>query len=156
MRKFPLFAAVIVAVALALPVAAESTIVPQVGIGGVRLGMSQAKVRATLGKPISVTRGSNDFGPYATFKYNGYRVHFQGLTAVTQVETTTPKEKTASGLGVGSTKAQVQAKLSGVKCEGPRAGGHCYLGQFLPGKHITDFSFRNGRVWNVTVGIVID
>lgn len=155
MLRFPLVAAVIVA-ALALAASAGTTIVPQVGIGGVNLGMSQAKVRATLGKPIAVTRGSNDFGSYAIFRYNGYRVFFQGLATVTQVETTTPKEKTVSGLGVGSTKAQVQAKLTGEQCEGPRGAGHCYLGQFLPGKHVTDFSFRNGKVWNVTVGIVID
>jgi len=153
-RGFPLIGAVVVALALALP--AGSTIVPQVSIGGVKLGMTQAKVRSVLGKPKSTKRGSNDFGPYAIFYYPGYQVNFQGVTNVTQIDTTTPKERTVSGLGVGSTKAQVQAKLTGEKCEGPRAGGHCYLGKFLPGAHVTDFSFRNGKVWNVTVGIVID
>jgi hypothetical protein len=50
----------------------------------------------------------------------------------------------------------VQAKLTGERCEGPCAGGHCDLRKFVPGAHITDFTFRNGKVWNVTVGIVID
>ena len=154
MRALPLIAAVTAALALALP--AGSTIVPQISIGGVKLGMTQAKVRSILGKPTTTKRGSNDFGSYVTFYYTGYQVNFQGVTNVTQIDTTTAKERTASGLGVGSTKAQVQAKLHGAKCEGPRAGGHCYLGKFLPGAHVTDFSFRNGKVWNVTVGIVID
>ena len=154
MRAFPFLAALIVALALALP--AGSTIIPQVGIGGVKLGMTQAKVRSILGRPTSTKRGSNDYGPYVIFYYTGYTVNFQGVTAVTQIETTTPKERTVSGLGVGSTRAQVQAKLTGERCEGPRAGGHCYLGKFVPGAHITDFSFRNGKVWDVVVGIVID
>src|SRR3954453_17209446 len=105
-RAFPLLAAVIVALALALP--AGSTIVPQLSIGGVKLGMTQAKVKSILGAPKSVKRGSNDFGPYAIFNYAGYQVNFQGVTNVTQIETTTPKERTVSGLGVGSTRAQVQ------------------------------------------------
>ncbi len=146
----------VLVLSLALPAAVGATIVPQKGIGGVTIGMTQKQVRAKLGRPTRVERGSNDFGDYVTFHYPSYQVHFQGVSNVTQIDTTTPKERTASGLGVGSTIAQVKAKLKGEHCEGPRGGGHCYLGKFLPGAHITDFTFRNGRVWNVTVGIVID
>jgi hypothetical protein len=142
--------------ALVVPAVAGSAIVPQKSIGGVRLGMSEAQVMAALGKPTRVKHGSNDFGPYAILYYRGYQVNFQGVTQVTQVLTTSPKERTASGLGAGSTAAQVKAKLSGEHCEGTASAGHCWLGAFLPGKTVTDFSFRNGKVWNVVVGIVID
>ena len=83
-------------------------------------------------------------------------MHFQGNSAVTQVDTSLVKERTPSGVGVGSTRAQVRAGVKGVKCEGPVDAGHCYLGKFVPGAHVTDFFLRNGKVWRVIVGIVID
>ncbi len=146
---------VVLAFALVLATSAGSVIVPQRSIGGVKIGMTQAQVKAVLGTP-RVKRGSNDFGSYVTFLYTGYTVHFQGVTNVTQIDTSSRKERTASGVGVGSTKAQVKVGVAGVKCEGPASAGHCYLGKFVPGAHVTDFFLKNGKVTNVIVGIVID
>ena len=132
--------------------AARATIVPQRSIAGVSLGMTQAKVRAKLGTPVKVNKGRNDFGPYTELVYARVKVSFQGRANVTAVETRSPKERTAGGARVGLTKAQLRARLPALKCE----TGHCFLGAFLPGRRVTDFTLRNGRVTRVTVGFVLD
>jgi hypothetical protein len=144
------------AAALALAGTATAAIVVQKGIGGVTIGMTQAQVRAKLGTPTQTIHRSNDFGPYTQLRFRGYTITFQGNSAVTNIETTLASERTARGIGVGSTKAQVRAMVAGVHCEGPAATGHCSVGRFDPGARVTDFSFRAGRVSSVVVGIVID
>jgi len=143
--------------ALALmPAAAAATIVPQKGIAGVRLGMSQAKVGSVLGAPKSTKHGTNDFGPYTTFRYSKLVITFQGNTAVTSMSTTRRTEKTGTGVGVGSTEAQVRARVKGVTCKTEFGSRHCYLGAFLIGRRVTDFFVKNGRVTRVNIGRVLD
>jgi hypothetical protein len=153
-RALPLVASVAVAGLCAASSAA--TIVPQKGIAGVSIGMTQGKVRSVLGKPASVKRGSNDFGKYTIYKYGGLQVNFQGNATVTAVSTTRTSERTASGVGVGSTEAQVKAKVRGVKCATDSGSRHCYLGKLGAGHRVTDFSIKRGKVTRVDVGLVID
>lgn len=153
-RALPLLAAAALAAVLAASSAA--TIVPQKGIAGVSIGMSQGKVRAVLGKPASVKHGSNDFGKYTVFKYRGLQVTFQGNATLTDVSTARTSERTASGVGVGSTEAQVKAKVKGVKCATDSGFRHCYLGKLTAGHRVTDFSIKRGKVTRVDVGVVID
>ena len=131
---------------------ARAIIVPQRSIAGVALDMTKAQVRAKLGAPPRVRNGRNDFGVWTQFVYPRVEVTFQGGNAVTGLQTTSPKERTAGGAHVGSTKAQLLARVNGLKCE----TGHCFLGSFTAGKRVTDFFLRRGRVTRIVVGFVID
>ena len=101
---------------LATAAAASAAIVPQRGIGGVRLALTRAQVRAVLGAPASAVHGRNEFGSFTVYRYRGLRVTFQGNRTVTAILTTRATERTAAGVGVGSTEGQVRAKVAGVRC----------------------------------------
>ncbi len=149
----------IVALTLAAAtVGATFTVVPQKGLAGVSLGMSKTRVKQILGAPSRAKHGSNDFGAYTQFFYRvrGIQVSFQSADAVSAVSTTSPKERTAAGIGVGSTEAQVKAKVANVRCRTESGFHHCFVGSFLPGRRVTDFTFRAGHVNEVTVAVVID
>lgn len=149
-------AAVLAFATVVLTASAGATIVPQQGIAGVRLQMTKAQVRGKLGTPTKVQRGRNDFGAYTTFVYGRVSVTFQGNRKVTVLVTRSALERTASGVGVGSTEARLKARIRGVRCKTESGFRHCFLGAFLPGRRVTDFAIGNGRVTRVTVGIVID
>jgi hypothetical protein len=153
-RAFPIAAAAVAAVVVAA--SASAAIVPQQGIAGVKIGMTQAKVRSVLGAPKSVKHGSNDFGKYTILKYGGLQALFQGNATLTSVSTTRTSERTASGIGVGSSEGQVKAKIKGVKCVSDSGFRHCYLGRFTAGHRVTDFAIKRGKVTRVDVGLVID
>ena len=145
-----------VAAALSFTAPLPAAIVPQQGIAGVRLGMTQARVRSLLGRESKRVRGSNDFGRYTELRYPGIRVLFQGERSVTSVSTTRTSERTRGGVGVGSREAQLRARLPGLRCRTESGFRHCFLGRFLPGRRVTDFAIRGGRVTRVDVGFVID
>ena len=142
--------------ALLLVPGAATTIVPQQGIAGVRLDMTQAQVRAVLGAPTKVKHGSSDFGPYTRFTYSRVTVMFQGNAKVTSVWTQSPAEKTARGAGVGSTEARVKAAVPAAVCKTQFGSRDCVVGKLVAGHRVTDFAISRGRVTRVTVGYVLD
>lgn len=147
----------LMAALLVTPGSASGAIVVQKGIAGVRLTMTKAQVRANLGTPRRIRNGRNDFGPYSVFVYSRVQVTFQSGNKATAVETRSPLERTATGIGVGSTASAVRRKVRKVKCElvnGNR--GHCFVGSFTPGARVTDFFVSKGRVTRVVVGFVLD
>jgi hypothetical protein len=127
------------------------------GIAGARIGNTRAEVRAALGKPTTIKTGSNDFGAFTEFRYaGGVRVTFQGNTKVTAVSTTGRGDRTARGVGVGSTERTVRRRVPGVKCETTAGSRSCHTGKFLAGHRVTDFAIRHKHVTRVTVGDVLD
>ena len=152
-----LAAALAALAALALPAAAPALIQVDKGIAGARLDNTRAEVRAALGKPARTRSGTNDFGPWLRYEYRGgIHVLFQGRVRVSAVTTTGRGDRTARGVGVGSTEAAVRRRVRGVRCETIVGSRSCHTGRFTAGEIITDFLLRDGKVWRVSVGRVID
>jgi hypothetical protein len=142
---------------LVLAPAAGALIQVDRGIAGARLNNTKKEVRAALGKPRTVVRGSNEFGKFLEYRFRGgIRVFFQGRRQVTDATTTGLGDRTRRGVGVGSTEAAVVAKVPGVTCDTIAGFRSCHTHQFLPGQRVTDFQIVNGKVSRVSVGFVID
>jgi hypothetical protein len=143
-------------VALALPAAAPARIVPQRGIGGANLDMTQAQLRAKLGKPDKVRYPRSPiFGRYVTWFYGATSVDMFRTQErkVFNVSTTSKSEKTPTGVGVGSTATAVKKNVKGVGCDQQ----HCWIGRYEGGEKVTDFTLgKTGRVTRVTIGYVLD
>ena len=142
---------------LGAPAAAEALVQVDRGIGGARLGNSRAEVRAALGAPESSRSGANDFGRFLQWRFRGgITVIFQDRREVTTVSTTGRGDRTPRGVGVGSTEAQVRARVRGIRCETIAGFRSCHTGRFTAGEIITDFQLRGGKVRRVAVGRVLD
>ena len=142
--------------AFALPASAAARIVPQRGIGGANLDMTQTQVRAKLGKPDKARYPTSPiFGRYTTWFYGSTSVDMFRTQdrKVFNVSTTSKTEKTATGVGVGSTAGAVKKGVAGARCDQQ----HCWVGRFEGGRKVTDFQLAaNGRVSRVTIGYVLD
>ena len=153
----PIFAILTVLVPLALPAGASALVQVDKGIAGARLDNTKAQVRAALGRPASVHNGTNDFGPFTTYRYRGgLRVNFQGRTSVTSVSTGGRGDRTARGVGVGSRESTVRRRVRGVRCETVAGIRSCHTHKFRAGEVVTDFLIKRGKVTRVTVGRVLD
>jgi hypothetical protein len=149
--------ALVAAVALAFGASvAHGAIVVQHSIGGVALNMTKAQVRAKLGRPMRVRVGSNDFGTFRQLVYRRVTVTFLSGDRVTSVRTTSPLERTARGVGVGSTKFAVKSRVHNATCRNESGFRHCSVGAFVPGGVVTDFRLSGNRVSAVVIGFVID
>jgi hypothetical protein len=143
---------------LVAPVSAPALVQVDEGIAGARLGNSRAEVRAALGRPAAIRTGTNEFGRYVEYRFAGeVRVFFQGRRRVSAVDTTGRGDRTASGVGVGSSERAVRRGVPGVRCETIEGTRACFTGAFEPGRRVTSFLLgADGRVERVAVGIVID
>jgi len=153
--------AALVLFVLALSASGSAAIVPQHSIAGVKLGLTRAQVEARLGTPIRVqSRKSKSFGfSWRDLVYSRVTVSVflpSNGSKVFGLTTKSKLERTTTGVGVGSTLAQVKAGLSGETCRREYGIDHCWLGNWDAGRAITDFRLVSGRVSKITISYVID
>ena len=145
---------------------AAATIVPGKGMAGIELEDCQDAVIAKLGDPDSTVTKMDFAGSYTLYRYTakGLRITFRpnGNTCNAAVAIFTDKgqERTAEGIGKGSRRKTLRAKLKGEHCRTyrvPHRVRTCYLGSFRPGTIVTDFRIDSkARVSTVSIGLVID
>lgn len=115
------------------------------GIAGVKIGMTEDAVRATLGQPSSV-RGENGA---QVLDYRRRKIEVtlaQG--EVIRVITTSRAQTTSSGVGPGVSQATMQRKLRGERCGTALGARVCWV---LKGDTVLGFSCRGGRVKSAEV-----
>lgn len=123
--------------------------------------MSRSAVIQAKGKPDAEHVIPNEIlGRQRILRYGKTRVGLNGPSKsarVIAVTTVDPRQRTRSGVGVGSTEAAVRNGLRGEHCSGA-AVRHCLIGVLRPGRRVTDFTISGParRVTRVTVAIVID
>jgi len=136
-------------------------LIPQVSIRGVSLGMTPAQVEAVLGRPDARHKGRQPgIGATLTLKFGLVTVRFNGVQpsseAVT-ITTTSRRERTARGVGVGSSEAIVRQRVPGAKCLEEFGYRHCVVGVQKPGQIVTDFSIGGtGRVTRISLARMLD
>jgi hypothetical protein len=139
-------AALIAALALVTP--AHARIAVNRSVAGIGLGMTYKEVRAVLGRPTLTTvgNGSRDLI---------YRKHALVVTLlrsrVVIVSTTSRRERTRAGVGVGSTEGALRRRVPGVRCGDKAAVRFCRVGSIRPGRRSTTFHIDAGRVITITV-----
>jgi len=145
--------------ALAFVGAAQASVVTQKSIRGIALSDSLRKVHDKLGKPDATAYYKSEIlGKVRSDRFGLTTVRYDGTgtsAKVVQVDTRSPKERTAKGIGLGSTRAEALAKVPGLSCEdSPLA---CSIGEFVAGAKVTTFYFNEkGVVREISIGRVID
>ena len=135
---------------------ATQVIRPGQAIGKVRLGMSLAEVRRALGPPETVNRRVRlGFGRrYVEYgwDYGWWSVGLQGAAGdlrVVRIGTSSPRERTRVGIGVGSHVRDVVRRYPGAQCRRNHPRGGQWIVLRHSGGRLTAFAVAVGPL---TVG----
>lgn len=141
---------------------AEAKIIPQKSIAGIELGMVRAEVVDRKGEPDRERIVEHEiFGSQRIMRYGKTKVGFAGKrprSQVVAVSTRSPRQRTNTGVGVGSTEFEVESSIKGIRCRNRFGARACIKGELRPGQRVTEFliSKADEVVTRVTVAIVVD
>ena len=125
----------------AIPAVADATIVINRGMFGVSLGDTMTQIRHTLGRPNEV----DHHGGITTWFYDArsLSVDFSRNKRVHALLTISPSQRTASGVGAGSSETAVMRLVPGVHCSpGSQGDVDCTV---TSGHVLTDFQVTTER-----------
>jgi hypothetical protein len=128
MRRAAVLAAAVLTAAAAVASAAarsDATLVirPGVGIGKLRLGMTEAQVRRAMGRPRFVVTRRAGFGlssleyQYGLAEYTVRLFGRPGRLRAVRVGTTLVRERTPLRVGVGSSERAIRNAYPALRCE---------------------------------------
>ena len=142
---------------LAAPALSSARIVPNSSIHGLRLGASYSSVISRLGPPGRVRTGFDGvLGATRTVSWGGLTIVFSAAASSTGliaegISTTSRRERTSRGIGVGSSFNQLRRSFPGLRCwrNSPRG---CTLVRPQGGRPYTEFWLNSrGRVVEVSI-----
>lgn len=137
-------------------------VIPQTSIRAIQLGMGPERVLELLGRRPDTT--STEAHPIVertkTVTWGGLRIVYDGVKSgarVISVSTTSRRDRTVRGVGVGSTEDTVRRRVAGVSCRTEYGYRRCSIGKPLAGNAVTDFAIsRKGRVTRISLSRVLD
>lgn len=134
---------------------------PGIGIAGVRVGDDVAAVERELGKADKRTTGTSEISGTEQERLEFNDAHIEVVVGedVSQVETTDREARTDSGVGIGSSRAEVVSAYPEVSCDAEGGAGEpaiCRLGAEEAGAVTTDFFIEGGSVTRIVVGRIHD
>ena len=157
---------------MAAPVAAPSApttapsdippVIPQMSIRGIQLGMGPERVLELMERrpDKSTTQAHPIVERTKTVTWGGLRVVYDGVKAgarVISISSTSKRDRTTRGVGVGSSEDTVRRRVAGVACRTEYGYRRCSIGKPLAGNAVTDFAIsRKGRVSRISLSRVLD
>lgn len=155
----------VIAVCCALLLGAQpagAVIVPQKSIAGIELEMTRAQMIQAVGKPDAEKIVRNELlGSQRMVRYGRTKAFFSGVSKeaiVVTLSTLDAGEQTATGVGIGSSEAEVRAGVSGVQCNTLYGQRRCIKGRQIGGQRVSSFSIGlpGHRVTAIIIGFVLD